>query len=157
ASGDQAGVFLDRMAEANALLHDASGSDTIAILPDPVRPALVLRPATADDLRGNSLLEMRAAELEEDQLKVRLAWLEYNASGGAQLDEADFRTLLGLPAAPAAGAVADGARVLEAVWRPARGAGVAAEGAPVPFGRTILLRGASSWVYFDEARCFARV
>ena len=157
ASGDQAGVFLDRVAELNALLHDAGGRDTIAVLHDAVRPALHLRPANEDDVRANSLLEMRAAEFEEEQLKLRLAWLEYNADQGAQLDLPAFRELLGLPPAGAAAGGREGAHVLEATWRPARGAGVAAESAPVPFTDAILLRGAASWVYFVEARCFARV
>jgi superfamily II DNA or RNA helicase len=157
ASGDQAGVFLDRVAEVNALLHDGSGRNTIAVLHDPVRPALHLRPANDDDLRANALLEMRAAEFEEEQLKLRLAWLDYNADERTQLDLAGFRALLGLPPASDAAGAHDGMHVLEATWRPARGAGVAEEGAPVPFADAILLRGASSWVYCVEARCFARV
>ena len=157
ASGDPAGVFLDRVAEAGALLHDATGRETIAVLHDAVRPALHLRPASADDVRANELLEMRLAEFEEEQHKLRLAWLEYNAEERAQLDLTAFRTLLGLPPAANAAGGRDGARVLEATWRPARGAGVAAEGAPVPFRDAILLRGAASWVWFVEARCFAPV
>jgi len=158
ASGDKAGVFLERMAEANGVLHDASGTDTLAILPQAVRPALHLRAATEEDAYSNALLQMRAAELEEAQHKLHLAWVEYNADGRA-LDELDFRTLLGLPVRDGAAAGRHGAHVLEAVWRPTRpGGAIAAEGAPVPFGATILLRGsATSWVYFVEARCFARV
>lgn len=157
ASGDQAGVFLDRVAEVGALLHDATGRDVLSVLHEPVRPALHLRPASDDDVRRNALLEMRAAELEETQLKLRLAWLEYNAEERAQLDLPGFRALLGLPADDGTKGGRDGLHVLEATWRPARGAGVVAESAPVPFDDAILLRGAASWVYFVEARCFARV
>jgi len=157
ASGDKACVFLERTAEANAVLHDASGTETIAILAQPVRPALQLRPALDADVRANALLQMRAAEVEEEQLKLRLAWLEYNADGRT-IDERGFRSLLGLSPDDTGAAGRDGAFLLEAVWRPTRAGGaIAAEGAPVSFSETILLRGATSWVYFVEARCFARV
>jgi len=157
ARGEKAAVFLERVAEAGAVLHDESGTDTLAVLTQPVRPALQLRAATDADVRANSLLQMRAAEVEEEQLKLRLAWLEYNADGRA-LDERGFRTLLGLSPDGASASGRDGAYLLEAVWRPTRAGGaIAAEGAPVPFDATILLRGATSWVYFAEARCFARV
>jgi superfamily II DNA or RNA helicase len=157
ASGDKAGVFLDRVAEANAVLHDESGNDTFAILSAPVRPALHLRPATDEDVRHNALLQMRAAEVEEAQHKLRQAWHEYNADGPPVL-EGDFRAILGLPRGDAAAAGRDGAYVLEAVWRPTRpGGALAGEGPPVPFADTILLRGTSSWVFFVAARCFARV
>ncbi|MBM4243439.1 MAG: DEAD/DEAH box helicase [Deltaproteobacteria bacterium] len=157
AISDQATVFLERVAAAGAVLHDATGCDTLAVLDDPVRPAVHLRPANDDDVRANALLEMRAAEFEEEQHKLRLAWLEYNAEQQAQLDLPDFRALLGLPAIDDVAGGRDGAHVLEATWRPTRGTGVAAEGAPVPFRDAILLRGPVSWVYFVDGRCFARV
>ncbi|MEW6272272.1 MAG: SNF2-related protein, partial [Thermodesulfobacteriota bacterium] len=158
ADAADAALFLERVAEANTVLHDFEGAETLTLLAQPVRPALRLRPATDADVRANALLQMRADELADEQLKVRRAWLEYNTEG-RPIDEPAFRALLGLPTADAAAAArADRGYVLEAVWRPTRpGGAIAEEGAPVPFAETILLRGATGWVFFPEARCFARV
>ncbi|HEY8514331.1 MAG TPA: SNF2-related protein [Candidatus Binatia bacterium] len=157
AEGEDAALFLDRIAEAGLTLHDFDGNETLTLLAQPVRPALRLRPATDEDVRANELLQMRADEVAEEQLKVRRAWLEYN-TGGRPIDEPAFRALLGLPSAEAAASRFERGFVLEAVWRPTRpGGAIADEGAPVPFTETVLLRGATGWVFFPEARCFARV
>src|SRR5690606_12203740 len=53
AEGEDAALFLDRIAEAGLTLHDFDGNETLTLLAQPVRPALRLRPATDEDVRAN--------------------------------------------------------------------------------------------------------